>query len=253
MPSLTEAPSRQILDETPGRALKFLGTVSRSKVIHALLAARGYTQAEHEQGWSLLLQVSGYQRAAPVTSEDPVVREAVVALDQWDEPNFRIVRAALDRRHPEQSAFVFDGGLGPQVGAAAVVSVATLLDRLDALESSPERKKTRKADHEALETLAKRGVDKAERERLRALVEIAKRPANDDDAIAAGDDEDLHASSDATSEGLLALRAWYQEWSEVARVVVKRRSDLIRLGLARRKPTSKSAPKAPSDPLPSPA
>jgi hypothetical protein len=252
MPSLPQAPSRQTLDETPGRALKFLGTVSRSKVIHALLAARGYTQAEHDQGWSLLLQVSGYQRAAPLTSDDPAVREAIVALDQWDEPNFRIVRAALDRRHPDQSAFVFDGGLAPQVGAAAVVSVTTLLDRLDALESSPDRKKTRKADHEALETLAKRGVDKAERERLRALIEIATRPANDDDAAEGDDDDELLPSGTATREGQLALRAWYQEWSEVARVVVKRRSDLIRLGLARRKSSSKSAPTPPSGPVPNP-
>jgi hypothetical protein len=35
--------------------------------------------------------------------------------------------------------------------------------------------------------------------------------------------------------GLVALRAWYEEWSEIARVAVTRRDQLIRLGLASRK------------------
>ena len=45
-----ELPSRQILDALPGRALKFLSTVSKSKVIHAALAERGYTAADHRLG-----------------------------------------------------------------------------------------------------------------------------------------------------------------------------------------------------------
>jgi hypothetical protein len=33
---------------------------------------------------------------------------------------------------------------------------------------------------------------------------------------------------------LTALRAWFEEWSGIARVAIKRRDYLIRLGLARR-------------------
>jgi hypothetical protein len=44
----------------------------------------------------------------------------------------------LGRLYPDQDAFVF-AGLEPSTGPGAVLSVATLLDRLDALESSPAR------------------------------------------------------------------------------------------------------------------
>jgi hypothetical protein len=56
--------------------------------------------------------------------------------------------------------------------------VKTLLDRLDALGSSPERKATRKADHAALSQLEKKGYTKEERNRLRGLIEAAERVAD---------------------------------------------------------------------------
>ena len=72
-----------------------------------------------------------------------------------------------------QGEFVLKG-LAPAKGIAAVLSVSDLLDRLDALETSPERKATRKTDRAALDTLAKRGIDAKERARLRALVVASK-------------------------------------------------------------------------------
>ncbi|MFS8071398.1 MAG: hypothetical protein ACMG6S_33930, partial [Byssovorax sp.] len=147
--------------------------------------------------------------------------------------------AALDRRHPEQSLFVFEG-LTASTGAGAVLGVATLLDRLDALEKSPERKATRKADQAALDTLAKRGIPTAERARLRALVITAMTAAKaEEDAGDAADDG-------APNEAVLKLHAWYGEWSEVARAVIKRRDHLIRLGLAKRKKTAKGAAGTPT-------
>ena len=41
----------------------------------------------------------------------------------------------LKRRFPEQAEFVFRG-LAPATGAAAVLSVATLLERIEALASA---------------------------------------------------------------------------------------------------------------------
>ena len=75
--------------------------------------------------------------------------EATAEIDGWDEPNFRILRATLKRKFPEQAAFVFDN-LAASTGAASVLGVTRLLDRLDELESGDARKKTRKQDHAAL-------------------------------------------------------------------------------------------------------
>jgi len=235
----TPQPSRQVLEELPARSLKFLSALSKSTIIYAALAARGYTDVDHQEGWELLLQVTGFRRPpAAAAAESTAARDAAVELDAWDEPNFRLIRAALDRRHPEQSLFVFEG-LTASTGAGAVLGVATLLDRLDALEKSPERKATRKADHAALDTLTKRGISAAERTRLRALVTTAMTAARtEEEASPTADDT-------APTEALLKLHAWYGEWSEVARAVIKRRDHLIRLGLAKRKKAAKGAPGTP--------
>jgi hypothetical protein len=103
-----------------------------------------------------------------------------------------------------------------------------MLDRLDALEKGPERKSTRKADHAALATLAQRGITSDERARLRGLIETASH------VMDPPDDGEESAANAARNEALRKLRAWYDEWSETARAVIKRRDQLIRLGLAKR-------------------
>lgn len=240
MPEVKPGPSETVLAQLPARALTFLSTLGRSVPIRAALAERGYTDDDHEEGWSFLHDVSAY-RSPTVTSKTtaPAVRAAQTTVDAWDEPTFRIIRATLERRFPEQEAFVM-GGLAASTGDASVVGVKTLLDRLDELENGKDRKATRKEDHGALAILAKKGIDKAERARLRELVQTASRK----DMPEA--EEELEARKKARTEGpdksteahaaaLLKLHAWYREWSETARSVITRRDYLIRLGLAKRK------------------
>lgn len=219
----TAIPSRQVLEETPARALRFLGAVARVFGIRAQLAPRGYDEVEHRRAWDLLHQVSHFRpEASSSFQHDAAVREAIGILDGWDERGFRIASAALKHRHPEQHAFVFDD-LAAAQGEAAVVSVSRFLDRLDALESSPDRAGTRDADLAALETLARRGVHAAERARLRQLVDVAQ-------AVLPPPEE----NSDRL-ENLAALHAWLDEWSETARAVIRRRDHLIALGLVKRR------------------
>ncbi|WP_437595173.1 hypothetical protein [Sorangium sp. So ce1000] len=249
-----EGPSRQVLAETPARALKFLSAAGKNKQIRALLRERGYTDEDHKEGWDLLHRASGFGIGEPDEVEDAEVGAAIAELDAWDEPHFRIIRAALERRHPVQEKFVFDN-LTPQVGAGAVVSVKTLLDRLDALEKSAKRKATRKDDHAALETLAKRGYPKEERSRLRQLVDIASgegTASEEGDGEATGDAEPVRAVVDSREhvDALRALYAWHREWSETARAVIKRRDFLVRLGLAHRKTKAKSKPSPAAPPAP---
>jgi hypothetical protein len=202
------APSQTVLDEAPGRALTFLRGVAHSTVIHAILAAAGFSPEEYQLGWQLIHAAS-------------------------DEDGMRRVRAALERVHPEQAAFVFGDGLAASVGPAAVIGVATLLSRLGELENGKDRKASRKEDHAALETLSKRGITKEEREHLQALVDTAQTvetPAAMESPVDPGEKQ----------RALLKMYAWYKDWSETAHSVIKKRAHLITLGLAKRR-----APKKP--------
>jgi len=226
----------------PERALTFLRAVGTSPVIRTIMAAHGYTQQEHDLGWKLLQQVSGYTPPAPGPASglgldaDPAVRDAIARLDEWDEPNFEWIEAALKRAFPQVAEFVFNN-LKPGEGAEAVVSVATLLARLEALDSAKEREATRKQDHAALKLLEARGLTKKVRESLAADVATAKKgtqatvvldpSAKDEQA------EEQHQTAQAD------LYAWYKDWTATARTHITRRDYLIRLGLANRKKPEK--------------
>lgn len=235
-PALSSSiPSRQVLEEVAPRALKFLGAVGRFFAIRAKLAARGYDDAEHRRAWDLLHRVSHYKPEATASlSHDQVVRTAVVTLDQWDERGFQIAGATLKHRHRPQHDFVFDGLTAAQ-GEAAVLSVKTFLDRLDALESSPDRAATRDADLAALVMLAKRGIDGAERARLRGLVDTAQ------SAMPVPED------SQERQQDLVALYAWLDEWSTVAKAEISRRDHLIALGLLKRRKKKADKAEAPAE------
>lgn len=208
--------TRETLEETPQRALQLLVGLSTRPTARALVAKRGYDRAEHNRGWSLIEKAAG--RIVDERATDADVSEAVAELDNWDELNIRLIRAGLTR-HPAVRATVLQG-IEPVAGAAAVLNVAKILERLDGVAGT-------KDGDAALETLAKRGLDLAERKRVAALVRVAKNTAGpasgtiDDDA--------------AYEQSLLELRDWYTEWAELARLVVKRRDHLIALGLAERR------------------
>lgn len=219
--------SESVLEETPQRVLPFLRAIATRVEIRSAMAACGYTQAEHERGWKLLLDVSGYTTPSFPVTADQKARAAIAELDGWDEPGFRRIRAALGRLHPEQEAFVFEG-MAPGSGAASVVSVAMMLDRLDALESGADRAATRDADHAALATLSQRGIDGSERARLRELVNIAKTANLPVVTVSTAMPSDR-------LEKLKELHAWFADWSETARAVIRRRDYLIFMGLAKRK------------------
>jgi hypothetical protein len=227
------------LEQTPMRLMMLLRGVGTIKEVRDVLRPLGYTSEEHARGWTLLHRCSGFSSEA--AADEASVGRAIAAIDAWDEPTFTIAEAALRHRHPAQCAFVFRD-LKASRGVAAVLGVNTFLARLDALESSPERAATREADHAALATLAARGVTPAERTRMAALVREAE-VLHDDGSP---DASELSAAEQQTS--LREARAFYEEWSTIARTVVSRRDLLIRLGLAQRKaPARDDKPAAPKD------
>lgn len=220
LPHLTHA--RAALEATPTRAAQLLHAVTMSLTIRTLLARHGYGPEDHREGLELLRECVGPDDVVWPEKFELAVQDAVVELDAWDEKGFRIVEASLGHKFPAQARFVL-AGLAPTDGPGAVTGVKHLLDRLDDLESSDERKRTRREDLAALDALAKRGITKDERKRLRALVDSAA-PANETTPRSGP-----HPTDHETR--LLALRAWYEEWANIARAAVTRDDHLVRMGL----------------------
>ncbi len=225
--------SSEILEASPERATKLLNGIGAVATIRTLLAEVGMTDQVIIEGRDYLFACLAAPRgpAAVVDTDDAKAqRSAVAELDQWDEPNFGRFGATLKRHHPEAGAYVFRE-LSASTGIAAVHGIATFLTRIDALEGGTDfdRSGTKKDDKKAVELLATRGLDKAERGRLRKLVNVALGPT------AVLPEQPASQSQEQRVEALTKLRDWYDEWAAAARAVVKKKSYRIRLGLANRK------------------
>ncbi|HEY2370229.1 MAG TPA: hypothetical protein VGH87_27725 [Polyangiaceae bacterium] len=178
--------SRNTQEAALVRALQFLRAIGSDPNIMEQLRTTGFDEGAQKQGWALVL--TAYSANAPVIASmtDGPLNEAVTKVDDWQSSMFVRAHAVLRRFNPEQDAFVFEN-LVPGTGIAAVASVATFLDRLDALETGAERKATRKTDHAALAATEQRGITKEQRKEMRA------REVDRVDARAADGDADVTA------------------------------------------------------------
>ncbi len=229
---MTTSVSDTVLDETPARVVRFLGAAGTNPAINGVLAKRGYTREVNDQGWQLLFTACGYRPLSQPALVKAEAVDAIAELDAWDEPNFKVARAALQGEFAAQFEHVFTG-LEPGERAASVLAVRTFLDRLDQLESGAGREATRQADLAALAKLAGRGITPAVRTHLRTRVVAA--------TVATEPAAPPNVESPAGSrEAKVALRKWFEEWSEIAKADIKRRDYLVSLGLAKRKTAKKT-------------
>jgi hypothetical protein len=234
---MTEEPSRQTLELVPGRCVTFVLNTSKYPAISAKLAAKGYKQAETDFVWSRLSTLGMLPKVSTsVGVADAGVANAIIELDAWDEVNFGIIKAVLNRFYPDYVDTLFMD-LEPKQGPEAVAGVSTLLDRLDTLEKGTDPKAPA-----IIGLLGDRGYPATERKRLRDLVTkattFAPKPLlTDDERVAI----------------LKDLYAWIIDWSATARAVITRRQHQINLGIASpRKPKEAAvpAPVAPAAPAP---
>ena len=223
-------------------ATRLLAAIGAVPEIRNTMYKNGMEDEDINEGAKLLLACLAIPRdskAAPDTEQARAQRDAVVELDQWDEPNFRRYEAALVRKFPGQAEYVFDN-LSASRGVEAVKGVATFLARIQALEegSDSNRASTKKEDKKAVELLAKRGLTSEERKRLQKLVTLALGPTPP---------SEMPPVDETRRQSLLALKLWCNEWSAVAHAAIKKRAYLIRMGLAaRRTPkTEETEPEAP--------
>lgn len=232
----TVTASLTTLEATPGRMLAFLQGVAKVPAIRAALGTMGFEHADYLLGWKLLHRAVGYH----VTPEPEVNESAIEAaqeLEEWVEQMLPVLDVSLKHRFPDQHAVIF-AKPAPTKTDGAVVCVTRLLDRVDTLDTSDKRTNTRTQDHAALALLARRGVTAEARRSLRQQVAVAEGLA---------DEPDEFIPADALTDEALALRylyearAWYEEWTTIARQVITRRDHLIRLKLAKRRASETAA------------
>jgi hypothetical protein len=228
-PTVTE----DTLDRAVGRAVKFLLGVGTMLDVRRVLETRGYDDAEHARAWGLVDRVSGRTSLAPPAPKPEGSRSigARRSLEAWVAQNLPIAAATLQHNFPAQHAFVFAEGFEVTPSGEGVVVAQRFLARVDALGGA-KRGSDRDQDHKALAQLERRGVGAEARAELREFV----------DAVQKGD-APSPAAAPVDRSDKAALYAWYAEWADIARSLVKRRDQLIRLGLAaRRKPEKKPLP-----------
>jgi len=236
---LTASVTDEVLTDTPSRAARFLqGVAGRPRVMSAL-AQSGYGTREHDDGWALLRAVLKLAPSTAKAAARTPQASAIAELDAWDEPNLAIFRTMFSGDASAIGTYLVEG-IDAQQGAQAAVGVGRLLSRIDDLEAGRAKGVDPKQAKDALKKIDRRGYGKAERARLAGLVTLA---ASTPEVAPPADT----AADDLRYNDLVRLRAWYEEVTAIARRQVKRRDDLIGLGLAERK-----SPKKAADPEPKP-
>lgn len=184
----------------------------RNHSVAGELARYGFAQATLDEGWALLRSVAGDRLEAVPSSP---TSDEVAELDAWENRWFPIVGAVLKRHHPVEHAQVFNN-LTQTEGAEVVLSVGTLLSRLDALAAGPSGAAVQ-------DTLVRHGFTAEVMAKARLLMtrimQVSQQPG----------------PGTATSPEELSLREramwdFYLQWSTIARSVIRDRKMLRQLG-----------------------
>jgi len=210
-------PSRSVLSELPLRVVLFLRTSAAHAAIRAALKQGGFGATEHAEGWALLERACRYRDSAECVKPVEESRVAIQILSQWSRDHFGRFRATLARFHPTAVE------LFPRVhGSEPAAIVQAFVNLLRWLESGKDPECGSVA-----QTLAGRGLDIDERNRLAKLIEEATGART-----GAASADELRAEEDDSD--WLALYHWYTDWSATARALIKRRDYRIFLGIGER-------------------
>lgn len=222
------------LNDKLGRMLTFLVGV-REPLVFAQLGTRGFTNLTLREGWEHFTTAAGAKLdltlPADVVRTDMEARAALGELDTWENTWFPLISVSLQRHHPEVHAAVFEN-LNQTEGREVILSVGTLLKRLDALSNEPK-------GAQALELLESRGFTPAVRRTAENLLEMLQREGEAKAALLP------NPTLEEQQQALDAAWGWYVEWSTIARTVITRGDLLVRLGL--RKPKRKKASRKSSE------
>ena len=223
-------PSMATLERTFERTPKFLEGIAESEAIAAALATMGFTVAIHEDGWARYQAARRHRVPAILQSPDTKAAKAINTLDAWDEGALALTDATLARAFPAQHKHIREG-LKATTGIGAVLNTRTWLERVDELAASPEDAPSHAKDLAAVAALATVGFTDVERTRLWGLVRDAESVSLPSEAAQRA--AAAHAALEAQRiVALTALYDWFFKWSRIGHAVLKRKSHLIKLGLA---------------------
>jgi hypothetical protein len=190
--------------------LEFLLGLRDDRVLLAL-AARGFGDADRAKGWDLLRALGMTQSVPSRTSS---TNEALASLDAWRRDWLRLVHVSLMHGFADLDAKLFrriDKNTQPSIEVVPI-----FLDRIEKLERSSDAN-----IQAAVAKLRARGFTSQCRDEARQMVRscIEFHPPE-------FPDPELRRAAMRQAEA--ALWAYYVEWSQVARTVIK---DVSLLGL----------------------
>ncbi|MBN1612087.1 MAG: hypothetical protein JW940_35980 [Polyangiaceae bacterium] len=211
--AMSPVPCDRTLADTPARVLVLLSAIATRAPIRDLMSQGGFSAEDHAEGWTLLTRACEYRATAAPASEHFRARSAMAEVHGWVTTHFARFRAALERLHPEAVALfpITD----TRYAGDALLALAHVIERL--------RGNGDEHDRALRATLARRGLDGNEIERLGRLVR---------DAQSVGDAVDKEMEVEARTAELVALYRWYRDWAETAKRLVARRDYRAALGLA---------------------
>lgn len=176
----------------------------------------GFSEAELEEGWTLLLAAG---RAKLDTRAPGADASTIRKLEEYEDFWFSVAAPTLARRFPAVHAQLFKD-LSETDGPDVAVSVRTLIERFDRMAAGAYGAEGLQAKA-ILET---RGLTQSDLNGARALLETAGNVANVDAVMAAQDPKRFEKAENDLWE-------WYLEWSELARAAVTHKGLLRQLGL----------------------
>jgi hypothetical protein len=209
---------RITLGDKASRVLKMLIGM-RTPRVAAAMVAYGFSDAELQEGWQLLQDVSRVKLDA--TKTGTMSMTTLAELDGWENRWFPVASATLERRFPAVHAQVFKN-LSQQTGAAVAVSVRSFVERYDAMAAGQGTYGAEGTQAKAV--LDARGLTAAVVNEARALLETVGKVETLQTA-SAEDDKKKFDKAEAD------LWAWYLEWSQIARVAISQRALLKQMGL----------------------
>jgi len=195
------------------RVLEFIAGLSHPEV-RAALNGRGFSQHEADEGFRLLREALEAFYAAD--AQPPTALDTIALLDAWENRWLPVVAAALERHDPKIARSVLLN-IQQTRGPRLLVTLPTLLDRIEALGASahePERR--------ARSLLTRRGLTSEVIDEARTLLrETTRLPMA------------LPLVPKRRKPTLDSLWSWYREWSRIARVVIQDRRLLRSLGFGK--------------------
>jgi hypothetical protein len=217
--------ARLTIGQKAERVIKFLIALRNPRIV-AVLAQYNFTQADLDEGWNLLRQIT--RTRLDVVSEDaPIDPDALRALDEWENKWFAISQATLKRHAPNVHDWVFRN-LSQTEGVAVILSVGTFVERWERMDKAEKDDGLGTAGKDAKKLLHARGLTPKTINAAKALLTKQGQVDGPLPDLEKGADEET-----AFEAGEKALWAWYLEWSKIARTTIKQRSLLRQLGFLR--------------------